>query len=74
MILKVVGNLGEILSCQSTSMIDAESHWSRVDDVSGEPVDRYGVDLPLVADKELVPTVSSPPSILFTFPKLRARE
>jgi hypothetical protein len=55
-------------------MIDAESHWSRVDDVSGEPFDRYGVDLPLVADKELVPTVSSPPSILFTFPKLRARE
>ena len=36
-------------------MIDAESHWSRVDDVSGEPVDRYGVDLALVADKELVP-------------------
>jgi hypothetical protein len=36
-------------------MIDAESHWSRVDDVSGEPVDRYGVDLALVANKELVP-------------------
>ena len=27
----------------------------RVDEVSGEPVDRYGVDLALVADKELVP-------------------
>jgi hypothetical protein len=36
-------------------MIDAEPHWGRVDEVSGEPVDRYGVDLALVADKELVP-------------------
>jgi len=36
-------------------MIDAEPRWSRVDEVSGEPVDRYGVDLALVADKELVP-------------------
>jgi len=36
-------------------MIDAEPHWGRVDEVSGEPVDRYGVDLVLVADKELVP-------------------
>ena len=32
----------------------AEPRWGRVD-VSGEPVDRYGVDLALVADKELVP-------------------
>ena len=36
-------------------MIDADPHWGRVDEVSGEPVDRYGVDLALVADKELVP-------------------
>jgi hypothetical protein len=36
-------------------MIKAEPRWGRVDDVSGEPVDRYGVDLALVADKELVP-------------------
>jgi hypothetical protein len=36
-------------------MIDAEPRWGRVDQVSGEPVDRYGVDLALVADKELVP-------------------
>jgi hypothetical protein len=35
-------------------MIKAEPRWGRVDDVSGEPVDRYGVDLALVADKELV--------------------
>jgi hypothetical protein len=36
-------------------MIDAEPRWGRVDEVSGEPVNRYGVDLALVADKELVP-------------------
>jgi hypothetical protein len=36
-------------------MIDAELRWSRVDDVSGEPVDRYGINLALVADTELVP-------------------
>jgi hypothetical protein len=36
-------------------MIDAELRWRRVDDVSGEPVDRYGINLALVADKELVP-------------------
>jgi hypothetical protein len=36
-------------------MIDAEPHWGRVDEASGEPVDRYGIDLALVADKELVP-------------------
>jgi hypothetical protein len=36
-------------------MIDADPHWGRVDEVSGDPVDRYGVDLALVADKELVP-------------------
>jgi hypothetical protein len=55
-------------------MIDAEPHWGRVDEVSGDPVDRYGVDLALVADKELVPNVSSLPSIFCTFPKLRTRE
>ena len=44
-------------------MIDAEQPWCRVDEVSGEPVDRYGVDLVLVADKELVPNriVARPP-------------
>jgi hypothetical protein len=36
-------------------MIDAEPRWGRVDETSGEPVDRYGIDLALVADKELVP-------------------
>jgi hypothetical protein len=35
--------------------VDAEPHWGRVDETSGEPVDRYGVDLSLLLDKELVP-------------------
>jgi hypothetical protein len=35
--------------------INVESHWGRVDETSGEPVDRHGVDLTLAADKELVP-------------------
>jgi len=32
----------------------ADPHWGRVDDVSGEHVDRYGTDFWLIADKELV--------------------
>jgi hypothetical protein len=41
--------------------IDAEPHWGRVDPTSGEPVDRYGADLSLLLDKELVPDrVTSP--------------
>jgi hypothetical protein len=35
--------------------VDAEPHWGRVDSTSGEPVDRYGADLSLLLDKELVP-------------------
>jgi hypothetical protein len=35
--------------------INAEPHWGRVDETSGEPVDRYGVDLALAVDKEIVP-------------------
>jgi len=35
--------------------VDAEPHWGRVDPTSGEPVDRYGADLALLLDKELVP-------------------
>jgi hypothetical protein len=35
--------------------IDAEPHWDRVDETSGAPVDQYGVDLSIFADKELVP-------------------
>jgi len=35
--------------------VDAEPHWGRVDPTSGEPVDRYGADLSLLLDKELVP-------------------
>ena len=35
--------------------INAEPHWGRVDETSGEPVARYGVDLTLAADKEIIP-------------------
>jgi hypothetical protein len=35
--------------------VDAEPHWGRVDPTSGEPVDRCGIDLALLLDKELVP-------------------
>jgi hypothetical protein len=35
--------------------VDMEPHWGRVDPTSGEPVDRYGADLALLLDKELVP-------------------
>jgi len=35
--------------------IKAEPHWGRIDETSGEPADRYGVDLVLAADKEIVP-------------------
>jgi hypothetical protein len=35
--------------------INVEPHWGRVDETSGEPVERYGSDLTLAADKELVP-------------------
>jgi hypothetical protein len=34
--------------------IDAEPHWGRVDEMSGAPVDLYGVDLAVYADTELV--------------------
>ncbi|HEY7230057.1 MAG TPA: hypothetical protein VH558_06780 [Pseudolabrys sp.] len=34
--------------------IGADPHWGRVDDISGEPVDRYGADLWVIADREIV--------------------
>jgi len=34
--------------------IAAEAHWSRVDETTGEPVDNYGGELSIVADKELI--------------------
>jgi hypothetical protein len=34
--------------------IGADPHWGRVDDTSGEPVDRYGADLWIIADGEIV--------------------
>jgi hypothetical protein len=35
--------------------IGAEPHWSRADEVTGEPVHEYGVDLVAAADWEVVP-------------------
>jgi hypothetical protein len=32
----------------------ADPHWGRVDDISGEPVDRYGVDFLMAVDRALV--------------------
>jgi hypothetical protein len=34
--------------------IGAEPHWTRVDDVSGEPVDNYGSEFSIAADTEFV--------------------
>jgi hypothetical protein len=34
--------------------LGADPHWGRVDDLTGEPVDRYGTDFWIIADKELV--------------------
>jgi hypothetical protein len=34
--------------------LGAEPHWSRVDETSGEPVDNYGGELSIAADKELI--------------------
>jgi hypothetical protein len=33
----------------------AEAHWLRIDDISGERADRYGADLAVLVDRELVP-------------------
>jgi hypothetical protein len=34
--------------------VDIEPRWSRVDDISGAPIDQYGVDLTLAVDRELI--------------------
>jgi hypothetical protein len=34
--------------------IDVEPHWGRVDETSGAPVDQYGVDVAILADKTLI--------------------
>jgi hypothetical protein len=34
--------------------IGAEPHWARVDETSGEPVDNYGSEFSISADKELI--------------------
>jgi hypothetical protein len=35
--------------------IGAEPHWGRADDVTGEPVNQYGVDFVAAADREIIP-------------------
>src|SRR3984957_15261769 len=35
--------------------IGAEPHWGRADDITGEPVNRYGVDFVAAADWEIIP-------------------
>jgi hypothetical protein len=35
--------------------LGADPHGGRVDDISGAPVDRYGADLWVIADRELIP-------------------
>lgn len=35
--------------------LGADPHWGRADDLTGEPVDRYGTDFWIIADKELAP-------------------
>jgi hypothetical protein len=35
--------------------IGAEPHWGRADDVTGEPIDQYGVDFVAAADWEIIP-------------------
>src|SRR5450759_61626 len=35
--------------------VGAEPHWGRADDVTGEPVSRYGVDFVAAADWEIIP-------------------
>jgi hypothetical protein len=34
--------------------LDVEPHWGRIDETSGAPVDQYGVDIAILADKTLV--------------------
>jgi hypothetical protein len=34
--------------------VGVEPHWNRVEEISGDPVDQYGVELSIAADKELV--------------------
>jgi hypothetical protein len=45
--------------------IDAEPHWERVDEISGTPVDRYGVALLLAIDKELVANTIAVANLLY---------
>jgi hypothetical protein len=54
--------------------LGADPHWGRVDDLTGESVDRYGTDFWIIADKELVPDRIFAAANLFYQPEaLRSR-
>jgi hypothetical protein len=36
-------------------LVDAEPRWARIDEITREPVDQYGIGLTLAVDKELIP-------------------
>ena len=36
-------------------LIDAEPRWGRIDEMTGESADQYGIDLTISIDKELIP-------------------
>jgi hypothetical protein len=47
--------------------IDAEPHWNRVDETSGEQIEGYGADISIIFDKELVPNqVMSPFNVVYS--------
>lgn len=55
--------------------IDVEPHWGRIEESSGEPADRYGVDLAIAIDKELVPNmVVATFNLLYGVETMRSRE
>jgi hypothetical protein len=53
----------------------ADPHWGRVDDISGAPVDRYGTDFWIIADRELVQDkIFAAFNLLFQPEAIRSRE
>jgi hypothetical protein len=54
--------------------IDVEPQWGRIDEESGERADRYGLDLAIAVDKELVPErVVVAINLLYGFEGVRSR-
>jgi hypothetical protein len=55
--------------------LGADPHWGRVDDISGAPVDRYGTDFWIIADRELVQDkIFAAFNLLFQPEAIRSRE